>query len=333
MPARFRRVASLHARRTAVDDGGAPVAYGELAARADGVAAALVARGVTLGAPVVLLLEQGVWNIVATLGVLLAGAAYAPLDPADPPAHLARLADLLAAPLVLADAATAGRAAALGSPAREVVLVDRIAPASAAPHVPVGPDALASVYFTSGTTGGAKGVMDSHANLLDNAARYTGTLRIGPQDRLSLVQSPAFSGAASSMFAALLNGATLVPIPVAGARLADVAAAIRTRRVTVYHSVPSLLRSIVAVDGGTFPDVRVVRLEGDRAAPADAVLHRRHFPAGSVLANGLGTTETGLCRQLRLRTGDPIPEGVLPVGGPVPGVEVAVVDDGGARLP
>jgi thioesterase domain-containing protein/acyl carrier protein len=112
-----------------------------------------------------------------------------------------------------------------------------------------------------------------------------------------------------------------------------VAAAIRTRRVTVYHSVPSLLRSLVAVDGGTFPDVRVVRLEGDRAAPADAVLHRRHFPAGSVLANGLGTTETGLCRQLRLRTGDPIPEGVLPVGWPVPGMEVAVVDDGGARLP
>src|SRR5207344_762096 len=120
------------------------------------------------------------------------------------------------------------------------------------------------------------------------------TLGLGPADRLTAMQPPAFSGVVSSTFGALLNGAALLPLRAGGPRMDLLAEAIRARRATVYHSVPSILRSLVAVDGGAFPGVRVVRLEGDRATAADAALHRRHFPAGSVLANGLGTTETGL---------------------------------------
>ena len=86
---------------------------------------------------------------------------------------------------------------------------------------------------------------------------------------------------------------------------ARLAAEILRRRITVFHSAPSTFRSPL---GGA----RAARSRrpgrppagGDRASSADVALHRDHFPAGSVLANGLGTTETGLFRQFRIAAGD-----------------------------
>ena len=71
---------------------------------------------------------------------------------------------------------------------------------------------------------------------------------------------------------------------------------IKDERITIYHSVPTIFRSFL--EGSTlFPDVRVVRLEGDAATLTDVELHRKHFP-DSVLSIGLGATETGLSCQL-----------------------------------
>ena len=75
----------------------------------------------------------------------------------------------------------------------------------------IAPDAVAFVFYTSGSTGAPKGVADVHRNLLHNIRRYTNTLRFGPGDRLSLIQNPSFSGTMSSLFGALLNGATIAP--------------------------------------------------------------------------------------------------------------------------
>ena len=332
--ARFRRIAEAHHGCLAVEDAGARLTYGELDALANGVARAIVERrGETLE-PVVLLLHQGVTSVVATLGVLAAGRPYVPLDPTDPPVRLARIADRVGARLVLTDEAGTPAAQALRAAGREVLSVGDapLAPAGPPPPAP-DPGTAACVYFTSGSTGEPKGVLDVHRNLVHNAARYTATLGIGPSDRLSLLQPPGFSGAASSTFAALLNGAALFPMRSGGDRIAELAAEIRRRRITIYHSVPSILRSLLAVDGGAFGDVRVVRLEGDRASSRDVALHRGRFPPTSILADGLGTTETGLCRQLRLAAGDSVPGGILPVGQAVPGVDVEVVDPAGRPLP
>ena len=182
-----------------------------------------------------------------------------------------------------------------------------------APGAAPGPDTPAYVYFTSGSTGGPKGVLDVHRDVLHDAARYTATLGIGPSDRLGLIQSPGFSAVVSTTFAALLNGAALFPMRTDGGRVgalaADPAAA-----VTIYHSVPSIFRSIVAVHGGTFGDVRVVRLEGDRASSADLALHRDHFPAGSVLANASGRPRPGSAGSSRSPRGTRHPTASCPSG-------------------
>ncbi len=334
IPARFRQVVRAHPDCLAAQDVSRRLTYRELDGMSNAICTAILARSKGGREPVVLLFQQGIPSVVATLGALAAGRPYVPLDPSDPSAHLAKVADHVGARLILTDGEGAPAAEALRGRDRQVLLLEDevTGPVEPTPH-DLSPDSVACVYFTSGSTGSPKGVIDSHRNVLHNAMRYTATLGIGPGDRLSLIQSPSFSAVVSSTFAALLNGAALFPMRIHEGRVDSLAAAVREQAITVYHSVPSIFRSLVAVDGGVFPRVRVVRLEGDRAASSDVALHRRHFPSWSILANGLGATETGLSRQLRIAAGDTVSEGILPVGYPVPDMEVHVVAAAGHPSP
>jgi amino acid adenylation domain-containing protein len=333
--ARFARVASLHAGCLALADASGSYTYADLDAWSGAVADALIGRPGRGPEPVPLVFRQGAASTAATLGVLRAGKIYVPLDPDDPAPRLREAAGRVGARLVLHDRETETAAAAAAEPAAlDALAIDSLRGVGARGDTPPlgAPGDAAYVFFTSGSTGRRKGVLDNHRNVLHNVLRYTNALRIGSADRLTLLQAPAFSGAVSSLFCALLNGAAVFPARPAGESPAHLAAWLRDNRITVYHSVPAIFRGICSA-GGDFPDVRVVRLEGDRASSLDVSLHRAHFGDGSILANGLGTTETGLARQLRLGRDDPVEDGVVPVGYAVPGVEAAVVDEAGAELP
>ena len=126
-----------------------------------------------------------------------------------------------------------------------MVVIDGIGSAED-PGIETTPDALAYVFFTSGSTGRPKGVYDTHRNVLHNILRYTNTLQIAPTDRLSLIQSPSFSGTVSSLFGALLNGAAVFPFRLDQGGIGRLAGWMRGERITVYHSVPAIFRALCA---------------------------------------------------------------------------------------
>jgi acyl-coenzyme A synthetase/AMP-(fatty) acid ligase/acyl carrier protein len=194
------------------------------------------------------------------------------------------------------------------------------------------PGRLAYVYYTSGSTGRPKGVADSHRNVLHNILRYTNSLGIDAADRLTLIQRPSFSGSVSSLFAALLNGASVFPFDLKEEGLGGLAARIREERITIYHSVPSIFRHVFA-SGESYPDVRVVRLEGDRATWEDVEIFRRRFGPRCLLVNGLGATETGISRQFFVRPDTTVSGSVMPVGWATQDVECAITDESGKELP
>ena len=107
-------------------------------------------------------------------------------------------------------------------------------------------DAAACIYYTSGSTGEPKGVLDTHRNVLHNVMRYTNSLGIGADDRLTLLQGPAFSGAVSSLFGALLNGAAVFPFDVPREGADRIAPWLARHDLTMYHSVPALFRRVAA---------------------------------------------------------------------------------------
>ncbi len=327
---RFERVVAARPDAPAVCTRELTLSYEALNRAANRLARSIHARLGGDEEAVAILLDQGVDAVIAILAALKAGKLYLPLEPTHPPSRLAAMLDDADARLVVTDAAHAAQAAMLAGADRAVLRVDD-APAARVDdnlRLPLAPGRLAYLFYTSGSTGLPKGVVDSHRNVLHNVMRYTNHLRITASDRLSLIQSPSFSGTVSSLFGALLNGGAIYPFNLREQGFAPLAAWLADLRITIYHSVPLIFRA-VATEAPRFPAVRVVRLEGDQALPSDAALFRARFPPGCLLAIGLGATETGLSCQYRIDAQTPIGEGVLPVGYPTQDMAIVILDDAG----
>ena len=328
--ARFEEICRRFPEKTAVCTRNRSWTYRELDARGNSVAGILRDAGVAPAAPVGILFEHDAPGIAAILGILKAGNFYCALDPDLGEQNQSILRRLSPAAL-LCDRAHLQTAQEL---AEEVPVIEvEDPPLSEADYLPkVLPSSLAYIFFTSGSTGQPKGVMDSHRNVLHNVLRYTNNLKITAADRLTLLQKLSFSDSVSSLFCALLNGATVYPFDLARESAAALADWLEEQEITIYHSVPSIFR-LIASEGRRFPRLRILRIEGDQASIGDAVLFQKHFHAPCLLVNGLGATECGIVRQFFLGTASPLPYASLPIGYPVEDVEVAVLDEGGCPLP
>ncbi|MBO9431627.1 MupA/Atu3671 family FMN-dependent luciferase-like monooxygenase [Sulfitobacter sp. R18_1] len=145
---------------------GETLSYGALNARANRLAHLLRDMGAGPGMPVALCVARGVDLLVGTLGILKAGAAYVPLDPAYPADRLTHYLSDSGASIVVTQSALI---ASLPSHDAQVVEIDRdkrLATAPTAnPAASVGLDDLAYLIYTSGSTGTPKGVMVSHGNV------------------------------------------------------------------------------------------------------------------------------------------------------------------------
>lgn len=326
IPEQFRGVAARHPDSLAVKTGDHTLTYAELDARSDRLACAIfdaADRGPTVG----LLLDHGVSLSVGVLGCLKAGKAYVPLEPVSPPDRLARILGDAEAALVVTD----GSAPVPGLGVGELRLGDLPAgPPARPPACRVTPEALACVLYTSGSTGRPKGVMYRQEMIL---ARVVGHNRfgVGPGDRIS-----ALGAGGMNLFRALLTGAALVSLDVRAAGIEALPGWLRRERITLYHSVPTLFRHLVAVLGaeGSFPDLRVVNLTGEALLAQDVAAFRRHFGESCVLVHGLGTTEAGTFRELRIDRGTRIMGRVVPVGFAVEGTDVLLLArDGNLAAP
>ncbi len=180
--AQIARQAARTPDHVALHAGGIALTYAALIARADRVAAQLVALGVGPDSRVALACSRTADLVVGMLGILRAGGAYVPLDPAYPADRVALMLEDCGATVVVtqqhvADALQlpAWRRSADGAPVA-LVLVDALSDASSAsdtlPLPAVWPPAsrgaqLAYVIYTSGSTGRPKGVMVEHRQVVN----------------------------------------------------------------------------------------------------------------------------------------------------------------------
>ncbi|MBV9108118.1 MAG: AMP-binding protein, partial [Gemmatimonadetes bacterium] len=164
----FETQAAAHPERDAVRWRGHAVTYGVLDERANRIARHLQTLGAGPEVPVGVFLPRTPELIATLLGVLKAGAAYVPLDPAYPPERVEYMLGDTRVPLLVTTAALAER---VPHYAGTVVRVDVDAEAIAAhpadsPEAAVSPENLAYVIYTSGSTGRPKGVQIEHRNTL-----------------------------------------------------------------------------------------------------------------------------------------------------------------------
>jgi amino acid adenylation domain-containing protein len=332
---RFERQVKRCPDAPAVRLSSADVSYAELNIAANRAAHLLLAAAPADTRPIALMLDQGYESILWTLAILKAGRCYAPLDPRLPAPLLSAIIDDLAPGALIAGSNYRDPCSRLAAGHFPVISAGAPRDRFTAEKLgqPVTADNVAYVFYTSGSTGAPKGVADSHRNVLHNIMRYTNSLKFAPGDVMSLVQHPRFSGTVSSLYGALLNGAAIAPFDLQAQGLHALSEWLRRARVTVFHAVPSIFRQLS--DPITrFPDIHLVRLEGDRASAQDIAHFRRNFQDNCTLVNGLGATECGLVRQFfigkhtQLDSTEP-----LPIGYPVTDMTARIVDDRGQELP
>jgi long-chain acyl-CoA synthetase len=387
LPGRTAYVHASHGTRTLIT-------WGELFTQAREFAAGLIEHGLERGDRAVICAENSIEWIVACHGILLAGAVVVPVyydlkrqeiadqvrrtEPRFIVASEAVLPNIperspgLGKIIVVGEPRPESRGGFLRRAPAETVPFDSIASSATEatrlevqtrdPH----PDDLAAVFFTSGTTGGAKGVMLSHRNFLANAHSVLGALDIGRDDSVLLVlplhHAMPFIAA---VVLVCLDGAHVV-IENDVRRLRDRMAA---EKPTVFFGVPALYdimyrnvmaraeaegrleamqafqRRVLAVKARTGVNIgpvifrQVHNALGGRlrflmsgGAPLNPATARNFFSLGLPLLQGWGMTEASPVVAVqrfsprRFRFSRYYEDHVGSVGQPVPGVEVRLID-------
>ncbi len=283
---------------------------------------------------VALLAGPGVKAVQGMLGALKAGHAYVPLDPAYPSARLRFLLKDAGAAAILTEAKHVELARSLTGDGAALMIVEELAGLPADPVVsPAGPDSLAYILYTSGSTGEPKGVMQSHRGVLGHARAYVNALRIGPQDRLTLLSSHTFDAAVMDVYGALLSGATLCPIPLRELAVGEILDWMEDQQITICHATPTVFRYLTGAlaPGRKLARVRLVVLGGEEARGGDVRLFQQHFGDECLLVNGLGPTESTLALQAFMDHETAADRRRVPVGYGVDGTRVELIGAGGAN--
>ncbi|HEV2847330.1 MAG TPA: condensation domain-containing protein, partial [Thermoanaerobaculia bacterium] len=203
----FAEQAAARPRAVAVEMGGERVTYRELHERAGRLARRLAALGLRPEERVAVWAERSPDLIAALLGILQAGGAYLPVDPADPAERQAWKVRDAGATLMVAPGAAPGFAP---PPGVRLVAMDGEAPEAAPPEVPA--TALAYVLYTSGSTGTPKGVAVTHRNVV-RLVRGTDYAEMGPEQTWLQFAPVSFDASTLESWAPLLNGGRLALFP------------------------------------------------------------------------------------------------------------------------
>jgi amino acid adenylation domain-containing protein len=333
---RFESVVARAGRRIAIKTEGSQLTYDELNRATNCIAHGLLRRRGEIPEPVGLLLGPDERAVSTVLGVLKSGKFYVPLDPSYPRERLSFVLEDCVPRLIIAGSQYLALARELAPTGCTVVDVNDLDDGSCQenPGLVVLPDALAAVFYTSASTGRPKGVMQSHRLVLHRAMVDTNRLRISSEDRLSMFSSPSYSATLRHLFGALLNGATLCPFNIVDQGLTNLAAFLRRESVTIYYSVPTVFRELVAGLSGAADctSLRVVHLGGESVTKDDFELFKKYCPSQCVFVNSLGSNETGTISVFVANQLTELSDDLVPLGYEVDGKHITIVNDDGQEL-
>lgn len=357
----LERAAELWPHKVAVVDGERRTDYASLRARSAALALALRELGVGAGDRVSILAWNGQAFLEAYFAAALLGAALNPLNVRLVARETREILDDCGSKVLLAQSSFAPLVAeilAQGSTCRDVLWIDEREPertalargrwleplldlerARALRAAEISDDALAHLYYTSGTTGRSKGVMLSHRNVGVHALATIAELSLSDRDTWAHIAPMFHLADAWATFAITWVGGTHVMLPrfEAGAALE----LLERERVTLTNLIPTMLNAMVKHDGARGRDYRALRLILSGGAPiAPAVVRAIVDVFGCEYVQTYGMTETSPYLTLSLLKGELL---ALPpaeqlayrckTGRPFLAVELRVVGDDGRDVP
>lgn len=310
----------------AVQDVDGALTYAGLVDWSARVAAALIDRGAERGSVVGVCLPRDRMLPASLLAVSRAGAAYLPLEPDYPAERLAMLAADAGVEFVVARAGTLGAAGQIEGVS--VLDLDTLAATASDTELPVvGPEDLAYVLFTSGSTGVPKGAEITHANIASMTAEIRVEPTCRPDDVVAGLAPLSFDASTFEVWASLASGARIAVVDRDAAVDGYALAGLLDRfGVTVLAATPTTLRMLVAAGWHGSPRVRV--LSGGEAL--DRSLATKLLPIVDELWNAYGPTETTVYATYSRMLA---PDDTVSIGHAVAGAQIYILDPDGRMVP
>ncbi|MEI6278564.1 MAG: amino acid adenylation domain-containing protein [Verrucomicrobiae bacterium] len=301
------------------------VSYREMLSRASALAKEL---GVLPpGTPVGILATGSLDVIVGLLGILLAGGAYVPVDPAQPMERICFLLRDAGVSLVVTD----GSARVECEGTRTIVVPEADVAPGALPVSEVSATDPAYILYTSGSTGQPKGVIVPHRAVI-RLVRGTDYMEFREDDVFLQAAPLSFDASTFEIWGALLNGATLVVPPPGSLALDRIALSVREHGVTTLWLTSGLFQTMVDEHLDELAGLRNLLAGGDVLS----IPHLRRALAalpGTRLINGYGPTENTTFTTCHAIAAADLELTSVPIGRPIPNTTVFLLDEAGKLVP
>ena len=335
IPQRFEKMVQRFGDRPAVKSRTETLTYAELNNLANRLATRILNVRPHGPESVAVLVSQKTALIYAILAILKTGKFVVLLDPSFPQARNLGMLENSQSRLVIADRENIHRAIELLGPKGEALELDLNEPTirAAGVRTSIDPKDLAFVFYTSGSTGDPKGVMQTHQNILHNLMLRTRVYHVSQHDRISLLTSGT-SSAVINMFLALLNGAASLAFDVQKQGLASLGSWLASERISICFISGPLFRAFYESFSGheSLPHLRAVRLTSEAIYDEDVNIYKKIVSPQCVLVNGLSSSETGPLTKYLIDHTTKIVGRDVPVGFANPDKEIFLVDDNGDRI-
>lgn len=306
------------------------LSYASLDQQAEQVANSLIGLGVAAGSRVALCMARGPELVAGILGILKAGAAYVPLDPAFPPERIAYLLTDSGVGCVLTREENVQVISGMGMPVLTYEQAMRTPiPDEKPAHPAVTPANLAYLLYTSGSTGQPKGAMITHGNVVAFLHSFREVRRDGPRRVGTCVAPFTFDASVEEVFSCLCFGGTVhILQPEDSSNPAWFARYLVEQEISTTFVVPDLLpglaRELKHQGGAPALKCLITALEPIRESTLQPL---RELSPGLRILNAYGPTETTYGATAYAFTEMKEPDRFIPIGVPFPNCRVYIVDD------
>lgn len=317
-----RQQASTTPHALAVSAAGRSLSFGELWDWSTKIAHTLAMLGVTNDELVGVYLERSAEAIAAMLGILRAGGAYLPLDPALPAERLNFVIRDSGVRQVLTQTALASR---LGSSNVQVLELDSILiPGVITPFVgpTISPKELAYVIYTSGSTGEPKGVEIPHEGLTNLISWHCRNFNVTAGDRAAHMAAIGFDAAVWEVWPYLSMGASLhIPEPSVRGNPALLRDWILAQKISMAFLPTAMAEKVMALEWPVSTSLRAL-LTG-----ADTLYERPRPRLPFQVVNNYGPTECSVVATSGAVVPADVDGGIPSIGSPIDGIIVQILDD------
>jgi acyl-coenzyme A synthetase/AMP-(fatty) acid ligase/thioesterase domain-containing protein/acyl carrier protein len=326
----FSIVAGKYGEKVAVEGDNKTFTYQQLESLSGLIANSLLETKIDKTRPVAVICHHQPMMLLLIMGILKAGGFFLPLDPNLPSLRIGRILEDTQPQILVTDQDKVDVGEEQWLSSMQTFTIDQLMnPGKKSHPLPeVAIDDPACIIYTSGSTGVPQGYVFSHKTIWVRANRYIQDYQVGPDGKLSMLQSYGVSAGIREIFGALLSGATLSLYNLAEYGIQQLPGWIQESAITHLYMVPTVWRLLLEkVTEQHFRFLHSIRLGGEPMVLSDLDEFKKLKLNSCRFTNAYAATETGTICQFFMDHTTEIPSGSIPVGFPVMDVEVQILQE------